>query len=252
MFLFFFAKWICDWFNSEKSGFFVDPSVANFELRINSVEIFFFVIKTMLLKQTGCWAKAVEMNFMDLYPLKSSILTLHWHGFNTKCHKIVIIIRYGERQWMMNIFNRHLIMRIFSCTHLFDLFFHGIMQWECNLCLNWIGRFIDVAHNFFSFYSEFWKMFWKAVWPLSQFAASNGWSETVSWCPEIGRDKLHTLEPLTLCSHRVKRPVQDMSVFDKCIPHLIRVSQSNGNLRENYTCAFSEIKIDSKLLMINA
>lgn len=171
MFLFFFAKWICDWFNSEKSGFFVDPSVANFELRINSVEIFFFVIKTMLLKQTGCWAKAVEMNFMDLYPLKSSILTLHWHGFNTKCHKIVIIIRYGERQWMMNIFNRHLIMRIFSCTHLFDLFFHGIMQWECNLCLNWIGRFIDVAHSFFSFYSEFWKMFWKAVWPHSQFAA---------------------------------------------------------------------------------
>lgn len=145
---------------------------------------------------------------------------------------------------MMNIFNRHLIMRIFSCTHLFDLFFHGIMQWECNLCLNWIGRF--------SFYSEFWKMFWKAVWPLSQFAASNGWSETVSWCPEIGRDKLHTLEPLTLCSHRVKRPVQDMSVFDKCIPHLIRVSQSNGSLRENYTCAFSEIKIESKLLMINA
>lgn len=154
MFLFFFAKWICDWFNSEKSGFFVDPSVANFELRINSVEIFFFVIKTMLLKQTGCWAKAVEMNFMDLYPLKSSILTLHWHGLNTKCHKIVIIIRYGERQWMMNIFNRHLIMRIFSCTHLFDLFFHGIMQWECNLCLNWIGRFIDVAHNFFRLYLD--------------------------------------------------------------------------------------------------
>lgn len=64
--------------------------------------------------------------------------------------------------------------------------------------------------------------------------------------------KLVGMNFIRLCSHRVKRPVQDMSVFDKCIPHLIRVSQSNGNLRENYTCAFSEIKIDSKLLMINA